>query len=567
MPSASRLLDIVAISPSSQNPRKDFNAAELAQLVDSIKREGVLEPILVRPRKAAGQVLPGQFEIIAGERRWRAARKAGLLEIPAIEHDVDDAQALRLMVVENDQRSGLRALERSNAHQQMKARGLSVEQIATETSTSPATVRDSLKLQELVPAVKKAWAEGKLDYSKALIVAKLPGKLQGEFLKDALEPTSDGEPLSVRQIRDLAVQYYMLDLSKAPFAVADALLLPKAGACSTCPKRTGAQPEMFEGLKADLCIDKTCHASKCDAHLAAAEKGGAKVLSKKEAAEVFKFGNSRPAYNSDFDLASEKPHGSKKTFAQLVDKADLVLAKTEAGAVVQLVRKSDVAKLLPKEAPQTSAEAVKDLARVKQEREHEIRVEASKAARLELLERVTKAGLDTHWLRVAIAGMVSSARSEPLKNLCKWRGLDAESGERGEAINELASTLVAGELRALLFDLALAERITPYFNGGTHTQLLRTACGDLDVDLGQLEKDARAAAAEKEKAKKAPKGKGPSLLTVNCGAAGCDHAEHGSFPAKLKEAMEKHYAAKHAEVPAKPKKRRVQLDIQDPEAA
>lgn len=487
------------------NVRKTFESKALEQLRRSMLTKGQLQPICVRPARAAGQIVPGRWVINWGHRRFRVAKKLEWRTIRAEVRDCSDSELRALQLAENDKHEQLKALERSAAHQDMARQGKTPAQIAAETDDSEAMVRDSLKLQNLLPQSKKAWAGGKLDYSSALEVAKMPAPVQGSFLAEVLQGTEDGEALSVRQIRDLRNRYFLLDLARAPFPVADAQLVPKAGACTACPTRTGAEPDMFEQAQtsADFCTNKLCHADKCKAFLAQQEKAGRTVLDEKTAMQIFNqhdTANDWFAYDADYVKATEKVPGSKKTFGQLVDQKDVALVVNPAtGHLVEVIEKSALPKV--KRDEDEKPKAKKDPEEVKKERDHAIRKRAAESARRALLEKVKSAKRDTAWMRVVVAAMVSTARSGPPKQICKWNELEVDDGAYGDAIIKHANGLPDNELCALLFEFALAERIEPHFHGKGHTEILQLACDSLDVDLKEIEKVERAEYDGTEKAK------------------------------------------------------------------
>ena len=106
---------IELVSPNPRNPRRNFAEAELEDLAQSIREHGIVQPVIVRP--APGQ--PGQYQIVAGERRWRAAQRAGLIEIPVLIRDVDDRAALELAIIENVQRTDLNPIEEALGYEQL----------------------------------------------------------------------------------------------------------------------------------------------------------------------------------------------------------------------------------------------------------------------------------------------------------------------------------------------------------------------------------------------------------------------------------------------------------------
>lgn len=520
----SQELDIAAITPSPSNPRKDFEPKALAELADNIGLHGVIEPIIVRAKMAAGQAVPGQWELICGERRLRAAKKAGLTTIPAVVREADDAEVLQLQLAENDKRDDLRALERSNAHQEMRRRGLSIEQIAKDTSTSPATVRDSLKLQDLVGEVRKAWAAGELDYSKALVIAKVPPPLQAKVLEDyrddshlEVRPRFEGnedqeEPraLSVRELRALIQRDYMLNLADAPFDLKDAVLVSAAGACSTCPKRTGAQPELFAEVKsADVCLDKLCYQGKCAAFLVRAKKEGRTVLAPSKAEEVFRHSGDDPGYNSGFVRADKKEYGAKKTYGDQVKPDQVVLVQhPETGAVVELVAKS----ALPKEKHENPVRQEKSADQKRRDFEHQVKRDTVLRVidALTQHQHVAKGG--DEFLKMLIAGLTRSVQQEPMKGLCKRLGIELEKSHEARAkFIEQLDGLSGPPLRRVAMAFAFAESasVSPWMIG--YGETIEQAAAAWGVDRKKLEaavrKELQEAKAEKAAAKKAKKGR------------------------------------------------------------
>ena len=165
-------------------------AGALAELAESIKAQGVMQPILARP-------LPGgRYEIIAGERRWRAARMAGLPTVPALVKDIPDQQALAAALIENIQREDLNPLEEAAGIQRLVQEfGLTHQAIAETLGRSRAAVTNLLRLLELAPPVRELLAEGRLDMGHARALLALPVAQQIELAKGAAH-----KGLSVREV-------------------------------------------------------------------------------------------------------------------------------------------------------------------------------------------------------------------------------------------------------------------------------------------------------------------------------------------------------------------------------
>ena len=166
--SAYRLLPIYKVEPNPDQPRQDFDVEELQTLADSISVHGVIQPLTVR--ETAG----GYYQIIAGERRWRAARLAGLNEIPAVVIEADDKKAMELALIENLQRQDLNPVEEALGYQTlMEDYGLTQEQTATQVGKSRPAVANALRLLALCPEVLELLRKGELTAGHARAVLTL----------------------------------------------------------------------------------------------------------------------------------------------------------------------------------------------------------------------------------------------------------------------------------------------------------------------------------------------------------------------------------------------------------
>jgi len=162
-------LPIEAVERNPRQPRKRFDEARLEELAASIREHGVVEPILVRREG-------GKYRIVAGERRWRAAQKAGLREVPAILREATDREAFELALVENIQRDDLNAIEEAEAFEVLSTEhGLTQEQIAVRVGKDRSTVANALRLLRLPPEVRDAVREGQLDMGHARALLGVEG--------------------------------------------------------------------------------------------------------------------------------------------------------------------------------------------------------------------------------------------------------------------------------------------------------------------------------------------------------------------------------------------------------
>lgn len=234
------------------NPRRTFLAID--ELAADIKAIGyVHSPLRVRPvlpNPLRDDVIDG-YEIVFGHRRFRAAQLAGLNTLPCIVDRMNEAEARRLQISENLQRKDVHPIEEAEGFQALIDSGISADQIAADNGKSRSYVYGRLKLLQAVPKVRDACLAGEIGSEVALLVARLrTEKLQTKALeyiaKDYRANMKDGGKASFRAIRNLLNEKFALELGKAIFDTADSMLLVDAGACTTCPKRSGNAPEFAD---------------------------------------------------------------------------------------------------------------------------------------------------------------------------------------------------------------------------------------------------------------------------------------------------------------------------------
>jgi ParB/RepB/Spo0J family partition protein len=173
-------IPIAQLTASPTNPRKNFDQAKLEELAESMKVRGVLQPILVRPR---GNGKAGTYEIVAGERRFRAAQLAELPAMPAVIRDLDDVEVIECQTIENLQRDDLHPLEEAAGYQALIARAkYDVAKIAAKVGRSIKYVYDRVKLLELTPPAQKLFLEGRMTAGHAILLARLESKDQARAI-------------------------------------------------------------------------------------------------------------------------------------------------------------------------------------------------------------------------------------------------------------------------------------------------------------------------------------------------------------------------------------------------
>jgi ParB family transcriptional regulator, chromosome partitioning protein len=268
-------IPIDRIRESSSNPRRAFDEMKLHELAENIKMHGVLQPIVVRP---APDGVDEAYELVAGARRFRASKLAGKATIPATVRDLADAECQEIQLIENLQRADIHELDEGIGYRSLmdvRPDFYTVETIAAQVAKSPSYVKGRISLTDLVPASQTAFCEGKLTVAHALELARLQPEDQERALMEcfpghrntaSILKDRKAEAMTVRQLRDWIEREIHLDLKNAPFDASDANLLPTAGACSACPKRTGNNPLLFPEIRnKSLCTDPACYQAKIQA--------------------------------------------------------------------------------------------------------------------------------------------------------------------------------------------------------------------------------------------------------------------------------------------------------------
>jgi len=194
---ALREVQVSQVRPNPLQPRKHFDEESLASLAASVRELGVLQPILVRDM---GEEADTRYELIAGERRWRAAKRAGLPTIPVVVREADDLASLEQAVVENLHRQDLNPLEEAAAYQQLlEDFGMTHEQLAERVGKSRVTITNTLRLFQLPPGIQKQVSEGQLTAGHARALLGTPDRA----FQEALARRIVAEGLSVRAVEEI----------------------------------------------------------------------------------------------------------------------------------------------------------------------------------------------------------------------------------------------------------------------------------------------------------------------------------------------------------------------------
>jgi ParB/RepB/Spo0J family partition protein len=519
------VVPLAKIEPSSSEiqrmRRARFTKESLEQLAASIRQVGVAEPVLLRPLDK------GCFELVAGERRWMAARIAGLTALPAMVRAYTDEQALELQLIENLQRVDLHEMEEAEGYDALrKLRKLSVDQIAEQLGKSRSHVFARLKLLDLCPEARKAFYFGEMEASVALLLARLPNaETQRAALKDI---TGKGEfywehdgPPTFRQVQEHLQEEYMVDLKGASFQLNDALLLAVAGACTVCPKRTGNQKDLFTEIKnPNVCTDPGCFKRKEEAHKARVraehEAKGETIISGAQAKKIKPNQYSRRLNEGYIDLADEDQIGDKwQTYRKAISKQacpTVLLECPHTGKLFEIAKREDVVVALKDNGVKvetTAGGSDGNWMRDQKAKEHKARLETD--IRLRILTDIRTASRARQFDREDTI-LVASAFFDRLGfDACKrlvdaWNAADGKAKPTGhEYVREFAKDIPIfsdADLGALFIDMALINECHVAAGYDPDNKDLLETAGRLGIDAGKIRADITTAAKEKEAAKK-----------------------------------------------------------------
>lgn len=539
---------IHSIARSLTNPRKRFDQAKLQELADSIKASGVHQPILLRPlpahrlqetfQEARAQKLPApEYELVAGERRWRASQLAGESQIPAMIRPMTDGEALEAQVIENLQREDVTALEEAEGYQVlMESQNISVDEVAKKIGKSRSYVFSRLKILDLCEHGRELLREGKLDFSCALPIARIPSEqLQLKALGWAVQTTYVGDRMSARSVLRHVQDNYMLELKHAPFDTADAALCPAAGDCKGCSKRTGANPDMFDlaEVGADVCTDPPCYHSKEEAHTIQVREravaSGTEIISGREAKALIP-----TSYTSSIeghlrmDVATDCPIKGKTLRAvvgKVMEQAGIkhtLIENPHSKELVAVVSKAQAAELLAMAGKADAEASVREAA--KEDGESKARQAQRDAA--EKYEREWRALLAERTIQAFCSSLNLEAKADEAAELAVTQHvlntLNKETATRLAKILELDKVAPQEALhdhaKEHKFPIVVAAAVlllrdaeyTPWLETATpgkHNALLLNMAELCKVDAGAIKAEVQAnirAATEAEKAKSAP---------------------------------------------------------------
>ncbi len=308
-----RNITLDSIVPHPGNRRVGgFDQAKLEELALSIEAVGVQQPAVIRPiiRRLKEDKM---YQLVTGERRWRAARIAGMAALPCVIREISDEAVLKIQTIENLQREDIHPLDEAEGYRRLiEEAGYDVEHLAKDVGKSISYIYRRLKLRELSDKTRQDFIENKMTTEHAILIARIPEEQQKKCLDYISTYRGGCTDISVRNLSNFINGEFLLDLSAASFKKDDEKLYPKAGACVDCKKRTGHNPDLFEDLKGkDHCLDSKCFNHKLDEMI----KRGQRELEGEDHYEVYKdwVGNpKKEALNVyDWEECKKKDEGAK----------------------------------------------------------------------------------------------------------------------------------------------------------------------------------------------------------------------------------------------------------------
>lgn len=521
-----RDLAISSIATSLTNPRKTFDQVKLQDLANSIASMGVNMPIIVRPLPAARlqdtheaakgkgrqTVLP-EYELVAGERRWRASQLAGKSSIPAIIRQLTDAQALEVQIIENLQREDVSELEEAEGYEYlMSANQINADAVAAKIGKSRSYVFGRLKLLDLCPEARDALRAGDIDASRALMLARIPHySMQIEALEDV---RNGGHYSTARDAKALIQRQFMLYLRNARFDTADATLCPKAGACTSCPLNTANDRDLFADVNsADMCTDSKCFQAKTDAHkaleLKTAHEQGYEVIEGKHARELIPNSwSDRVQGYLRLDNAADSPTSEPlraligEHMAAMGIKPTMIANPHHEGELIAVLLPDQVSTLLAKAGHEKAKEVIEDSAKSDSK--------AAKAAQ----QAKDKHAYETNWRNTLSEQIGKELHTNPHEQLPsnvvrilarnKARGLNTEQAKQFCKLHDLGKVAPVQAViewaeghcmpaTALMTLIAFCDRdYRPWLAEDKANEELFTLSEEVDIDVTALQAKVKA---------------------------------------------------------------------------
>lgn len=505
-----RDIPLSQLNESKTNPRRVFDDAALKELAASIRSQGVLSPLLVRPLTENG------FEIVAGARRYRAAQMAEVPTVPVRIVLLSDAEVLEAQLVENLIRAEIHPMEEAEGFARLLALEepkYSIEQIGARVGKSAVFVASRLKLVDLVPAAVDAFYANEIGLGHALLLAKLPADQQKAALSACFKEAYNGERnparilLPVRNLQFWIESNVLLILKDAPFDKRDAQLVPTASSCADCPKRTGHNKLLFGddlGRQGDRCTDPGCYNAKLAAHVAESVAAKPELVQISTAYGTQKEGSPVLPRNKYTAIRDDKPKSKEEAqrpeFKVCKFAADAIVTEgSEVGTVHKVCANADCPIHHPKKASGTSASD----AQFKTEQEKRRREEAiANATGLRVLAAIGAAvpvRLAKRDLLFVTERMVNLLDENRVAILARQHGI--KKAKENESIGKLFLAFLRRAEESTLGRVVVEAVILLTASRGNAAQALRDAATAYKVDTESIAAKVKQEFSEKEKAK------------------------------------------------------------------
>jgi ParB/RepB/Spo0J family partition protein len=444
------------------NTRKVFDETALAELAESVRAHGILQPIVLRPHGTES----GKYELVAGGRRYRAAQLAELVEVPATVRNLTDREFLEVQLLENLQRVDVRPADEAQAFSKLLASHLSPEEIAQRVGKPVKFVLQRAKLVALIPFWFELLESEKLALVAAHELARLPAHSQ-LAVKHEVEkhPSYYEKGYSKTDIRNIINDKVLRKLDKAPWDKADALLVRSAGPCTLCPKRSAAQGVLFEMKDGvDLCLDASCFNGK-----------RAAFVSRRLAELTAELGKAPLQASSNYSLdGTQKDAGiiASRDWYQSHEGATgavqvLMVDGADAGQIKH-VRLTGLAAMKEGNATATAAQKAEDAARIRKERTKKMhRTLLAEALTIDLPLHLNNDGPAAHatlahFLLEELSGRAGQ-KLEYMKTYWGWEPTEEESETGWNHRDEQGRTPWARYILKKVSELTLSQKQYLYF--------------------------------------------------------------------------------------------------------
>ena len=509
-----RDVPLAQLNESKSNPRRVFEDAALKELAASIRTQGVLSPLLVRPLTENG------FEIVFGARRYRAAQLAEQETLPVRIKRMSDAEVIEAQLVENLIRAEIHPMEEAEgfaALLRLEEPKYTVEQIAARVGKSPSFIAQRLKLIDLAPPVVEAFYGNEIGVGHALLLAKLPAPEQQQALSACFKEVYNGSQkparilLPVRNLEFWIETNVLLVLKDAPFDKRDAELLPSAGSCADCPKRTGHNKLLFGddlGRQGDRCVDPACYQAKLSAHVAKTVAAKPQLVQVSTAYGTQREGSSVLPRNRYTEIRDEKPKSKEEAqrpeFKVCKFAADAIITEgSDVGTIHKVCANPDCPVHHPKKAKNAGAND----AQWKAEQEKRRREEAiANATGLRVLAAIGEAvpvrlmKRDLLFVAESLANLLDENR---LAILAKEQGI--RKAKDGDSIAKLFAAFLRRADENTLGLAVVESVILLMVSRGNASHALRDAATVYKVDADAIAAKVKQEFAAKDKTKTARK--------------------------------------------------------------